>query len=206
VTNQTFTADDTHETAACACQCAKVSRRSVLGGLAAAGAVVGMGGTALAATAPESLPPQVGDFLVISGGTKPLKPEDIRLDGNAIEAVAMSPDGVVREGEYENTVQLLRLDPATLPAETVAMAADGVLGFTIICTHAGCPLSGIKDKLISCDCHGSRFDPVKNGAVAHGPAVRKLPQLGLAVKDGNIVVAAAFDSRIGGDMMGEDDR
>ena len=71
---------------------------------------------------------------------------------------------------------------------------------------AGCPLSGIKEKLIACDCHGSRFDPVKNGEVAHGPAVRKLPQLGLAVKDGKIVVAAAFDSKIGGDMMGEDDR
>jgi len=190
----------------CGCQCTKVSRRSVLGGLAAAGAFAGMGGTAIAA-APDAMPPQVGDFLVSPAGNTPLTPDSIKLDSKPFEAVAMSPDGVVRNAEYENTVLLLRYDPATLPAETAARAAEGVLGYTIICTHAGCPLGDtLKNKLLACDCHGSRFDPTKNGEVAHGPAVRKLPQLGLGVQDGKLVVAEAFDSRVGGDMMGEDDR
>lgn len=193
----------------CGCQCTRVSRRTVLGGLAAAGAFAGLGGTAMAATtaAPDAMPPQVGDFLVSPAGTTPLTLDSIKLDSKPFEAVAMSPDGVVRNAEYENTVLLLRYDPASLPAETAAKSAEGVLGYTVICTHAGCPLGDtLKNKLLACDCHGSRFDPTKNGEVAHGPAVRKLPQLGLKVEDGKLVVAEAFDSRIGGDMMGEDDR
>ena len=190
----------------CGCACTRISRRSVLGGLAAAGAFAGPGGTALAA-APDAMPPQVGDFLVSPAGNTPLTPDSIKLDSKPFEAVAMSPDGVVRNAEYENTVLLLRYDPAALPAETAAKSAEGVLGYTIICTHAGCPLaSTLKGKLLGCDCHGSRFDPLKNGEVQHGPAVRKLPQLGLGVQDGKLVVATAFDSRVGGDMMGEDDR
>ncbi len=119
----------------------------------------------------------------------------------------MSPDGVVRNSDYENTILLMRYDPAELPEETAAMSAEGVLGYSIICTHAGCPVgTQLKNKLIACDCHGSRFDPLNNGAVANGPAVRKLPQLKLGLSDGKLVVAEAFDSRIGGDMMGEDDR
>ncbi|KQV08688.1 hypothetical protein ASC89_12915 [Devosia sp. Root413D1] len=190
----------------CGCACTRISRRSVLGGLAAAGAFAGLGGAAIAA-APDAMPPQVGDFLVSPAGNTPLTPDSIKLDSKPFEAVAMSPDGVVRNAEYENTVLLLRYDPAALPAETAAKSAEGVLGYTIICTHAGCPLTDtLKNKLLACDCHGSRFDPTKNGEVAHGPAVRKLPQLGLAVQDGKLVVAEAFDSRVGGDMMGEDDR
>lgn len=193
------------EKSPCGCQCAKVSRRTLLGGLAATGVAASMGNAF--AAAPDAMLPQVGDFLVSPTGTTPLTPDDIRVGGSAMEAVAMSPDGVVRNSEYSNSVLLLRYDPATLPAETAAKSAEGVLGFTIICTHAGCPLpTQLKNKLIACDCHGSRFDPIKNGAVEHGPAVRKLPQLGLEVKDGKLVVAAEFDSKVGGDMMGEDDR
>lgn len=190
---------------ACGCGCTKLSRRSVLGGLAVAGVAAGIG-PAFAQT-PEELPPQVGDFLVSSNGSTPLTIDDIRLNGRPFESFAMAPDGTVRSAVYENTVLLLRYDPTTLSEDVAAKSGDGVLGYTIICTHAGCPLaSTLKGKLLGCDCHGSRFDPLKNGEVQHGPAVRKLPQLGLGVQDGKLVVATAFDSRVGGDMMGEDDR
>jgi len=76
-----------------------------------------------------------------------------------------------------------------------------VLAYSIICTHAGCEATNwiSEENTIESPCHGSHFDAKNNGAVLFGPASRKLPQLGLEVKDGKIVVAAEFDSRVGGD-------
>lgn len=192
----------------CACQHAAMSRRSVLRGVAATAGLAGIAALtpAFAQTAPDAMPPQVGDFLVAANGTTPLTVDKLRLGGAPFEAYAMAPDGTVRSAEFTNQIQLLRYDPATLPPEVAAKSAQGVIGFTIICTHAGCPATEFKEGLISCACHGSQFDPLKNGEVATGPAVRKLPQLGLTVTDGKIVVAEALDGRIGGDMTGEDDR
>ena len=201
--------NDTNCVAQCACQQRMVDRRTVLRGVAATAGLAGLGAMtpAFAQGAPDSLPPQPGDFIVSENGTTPLTPDKIRLNSAPYNAWAMAPDGTVRKTEFTNQLQLLRYDPTTLPADVQARAGEGVVGFTVICTHAGCPLSGQLDGgLIACDCHGSRFDPLKNGAVAHGPAVRKLPQLSLTVTDGKLVVAEAFDSKVGGDMSGEDDR
>jgi rieske iron-sulfur protein len=201
--------NDTKCEAQCACQQRMVDRRSVLRGVAATAGLAGLGAinSAFAQGAADSMPPQPGDFLVSENGTTPLTPDKIRLNSAPYNAWAMAPDGTVRKSEFTNQLQLLRYDPTTLPADVQARAGEGVVGFTVICTHAGCPLSGQLDGgLIACDCHGSRFDPLKNGAVAHGPAVRKLPQLSLTVTDGKLVVAEAFDSKVGGDMSGEDDR
>lgn len=164
-------------------------------------------GAAFAQASPAGLPPQAGDFLVATAGTAPLTPDDIRLDAAAFGAFAMSPEGLVRGDDFLNTVNLLRFDPASLSEETRTMGAEGVLGYTIICTHAGCPVSDRLDAgMIACDCHGSRFDPLENGKVVAGPAVRKLPQLAIEVREGKLVVTNGFDGRIGGDMIGDDDR
>lgn len=186
-----------------------VDRRAVLRGVAATAGLAGLGviNSAFAQGAADSMPAQVGDFLVSENGTTPLTPDKIRLNGAPFNAWAMAPDGTVRNAEYSNQLQLLRYDPATLSPEVQARAGEGVIGFTVICTHAGCPLSDELDGgLIACACHGSRFDPLQNGAVERGPAVRKLPQVSLTVTDGKLVVAEAFDSKVGGDMAGEDDR
>ena len=36
--------------------------------------------------------------------------------------------------------------------------------FSAVCTHAGCLVSGVKDSVITCDCHGSRFSTGHQGA------------------------------------------
>jgi Rieske Fe-S protein len=191
-----------------ACGCgAHLNRRTILQG--AALGIAGLAGVrpSFAQDAADAMPPQAGDFLVSSLGTTPLSPDDIRINNNPTEAWAMSPEGVVRSGEFSNSILLLRYEADALPPETAAMAGEGVLGYTLICTHSGCPLNTDLDgELIACDCHGSRFDPKSNGKVAHGPAKRKLPQVALAVADGKLVIATGFDSRIGGDSVGDDDR
>jgi len=185
----------------CACAQAAMQRRTMLKGMAALGGVAVSGGVAFA-QAPEDMRPQVGDFLVrTKGDPKALAPEDVGVGKKPIQAFAMSPDGVVRSSDFENGLLLVHYEPADLSDDAKKLSAEGVLAYSIICTHAGCEATNWipEENTIECPCHGSHFDAKNNGAVLFGPASRKLPQLGLEVKDGKIVVAAEFDSRIGGD-------
>lgn len=46
--------------------------------------------------------------------------------------------------------------------------------FSSKCTHAGCAVSEVKDGVIVCPCHQSRFD-ISDGSVKSGPATSPLP-------------------------------
>src|SRR5262249_32894261 len=110
--------------------------------------------------------------------------------------------GVVREASRFNLVMLVRLDPAGLTGETRARAADGVVAYSGVCTHQGCPVNmwSKNNQTLFCSCHGSEFDP-KNGAeVTAGPAPRPLPALPLKLEDGVPVVAGAFTERVGSEI------
>jgi len=98
-----------------------------------------------------------------------------------------------------NAIVLLRLDEASLAAETRARAADGVVAYTAICTHNGCDVDDyIADQFaLSCSCHESEFDARDAARVVDGPAPRPLPALPLKVVDGLLVVARPFTSRVG---------
>ncbi len=188
--------------------CGCMQRRTVLKGVAAIGMMgLGGGGAALAqGTSPAAMPPQPGDFLVLTTGNTPLTPADIRSTTQLAEAFAMAPDGTVRN-EFMNTVLLMKYDEGALAPEVAEKSGEGVLGYSTICTHSGCPVNTRLDgTLIACDCHGSRFDPTMNGDVANGPAARKLPQLTIGVQDGKLVVLEGFDGKIGGDSFGDEDR
>lgn len=75
--------------------------------------------------------------------------------------------------------------------------ADGVVitqptagtyeGFKATCTHAGCSLSGVKNGLIECPCHGSRFN--LDGTVEKGPADKPLNKVAVRVEGDSIVRA-----------------
>jgi|SRR5947209_17821716 len=48
---------------------------------------------------------------------------------------------VVRDGSLLNQVAWVRLDPSLLSEETRAQAAEGIVAYSAICTHQGCPIS-----------------------------------------------------------------
>ena len=65
-------------------------------------------------------------------------------------------------------------------------SGDEVRAFSAQCTHQGCLLSGLRDGLLVCPCHGSSFDPA-TGDVVSGPARSALAPVSVAVSDGSVV-------------------
>lgn len=175
-------------------------RRAVLkGGL---GWGIGLGlGPALMAQDPTSARPAAGDLLVRVEDAlpTPLGPQDV-VAGTPVMAWPMDPiNGTVRSGSRLNRVLLLRLDPERLAPATKERAAEGVVGYTAICTHTGCEVTdwlGV-EQLLKCACHASKFDPSDGGRVIEGPAPRTLPALPLVSEDGRLVVVRPFTSRVG---------
>jgi rieske iron-sulfur protein len=149
-----------------------------------------------------AMPPQPGDRLVFLTGPKKeqmVKIDDLAIGGPQVQVYPSTPDGTVRNGSRLNLVILARFDPAALAEETRARSAEGVVAYSGVCTHQGCPVNmWSKDRnAFVCSCHASVFDP-KNGAeVVGGPAPRPLPALALKAADGAVTVAAPFDSRVG---------
>lgn len=77
---------------------------------------------------------------------------------------------------------------------------DGILAYSKICTHVGCPISLYEQTThhLLCPCHQSTFDLADNGKVIFGPAARSLPQLPLAVDDeGYLIAQSDFTEPVG---------
>jgi Rieske Fe-S protein len=130
---------------------------------------------------------------------------DLPLGGPQLQAYPIEPKSrVVRDASLLNLVVLIRLDTSSLSEETRTRAADGVVAYSSVCTHQGCPVNmwtSAKDALF-CSCHGSIYDPRNAAQVLDGPAPRRLPSLGLKLEDGVPTVAAGFSGRVGPTTQG----
>ena len=157
----------------------------------------------LAAEDDKSVRPRKGDRLVFAYGERAgqvIAPEDLPLGGPQQLAFPMDPvTKVIRDGSLLNQVALIRLDPAQLSPDTRAEAAAGIVAYSAVCTHEGCPISmwHKKSKTLFCACHASRFDPADHARVVDGPAPRRLAMLPLGPIGGGIVAAGGFTGRVG---------
>src|SRR2546429_3763614 len=151
--------------------------------------------------------PQKADVLVFSEGDhagEVIKPQDLKAGGPPVRAWPKDPEtSVVRKGSRLNEVLVVKFDPAELDEETRSRAAGGVVAYSVICVHTGCPItawvkaaSGDKD-VFKCVCHNSEYDPRQSAQVVFGPAPRPLPALPLAADDGPLTVAATFVGKVG---------
>lgn len=99
-------------------------------------------------------------------------------------------------------VILVRMDPADitpLPSRK-NWGVDGILCYSKICTHVGCPISLFEQQThhLLCPCHQSTFDLADNGKVIFGPAARPLPQLPIKVDaEGYLVAQSDFHEPVG---------
>jgi Rieske Fe-S protein len=150
--------------------------------------------------------PQLGDFFVFSLGDRQgqlITLQDLPLGGPPIIAYPLDPSSqTVRDSSRLNQVILVRLAPEDLSEQTRAAAVEGVVGYSAICPHTGCNITGWKEdaKQFVCPCHTSTFDPKDRARVVSGPAPRPLAILPLKLVDGKVTVAGAFSGRIGAEQ------
>lgn len=190
------------------------TRRAILLGALASSACLGCSSRAHAGEDPPGSDerPQKGDVLVFSEGDqegKPVTAADLPAGGPPIHAWPKDPKtSVVRSASRLNEILIIRLDPAELDEQTKARAVDGILAYSAICSHAGCPVtawvkSDVGDKeVLKCMCHNSEYDPRAGAQVVFGPAPRRLAALPLALADGALSVAGNFIGKVGGAQPG----
>lgn len=116
----------------------------------------------------------------------PIRPEE--LDVGAV--VTVFPQG--HTDAADSQALLIRLSPGS--------DADGLVAFSKICTHAGCPVGLYQPttKELFCPCHQSVFDAGADARPTAGPATRALPKLGLSVDaDGYVIATGDFSEPVG---------
>ncbi len=129
-------------------------------------------------------------------------------DGNAIRPSDLAL-GSVRTvfpeesvGSADAVTLLVKVRPSELQMseERRGWAPEGCIGYSKICTHAGCPvgLYRAEDNALLCPCHQSEFDVLRGAVPVSGPAARPLPQLLMGVDaDGYLVALGDFPEPVG---------
>ena len=75
------------------------------------------------------------------------------------------------------------------PKVVLTKGSDGTVhGFSAVCTHQACTVNKISGGVISCPCHGSKYD-VNTGAVVGGPAPAPLPKFPVVVRGDDVFSA-----------------
>jgi ubiquinol-cytochrome c reductase iron-sulfur subunit len=143
----------------------------------------------------------------------PIKPEDVEI-GQLINA---EPGVFYHPEEYgEEPYEGVRLNQAKAKAALIVVrmrpeditpspgradwGVEGILAYSKICTHVGCPISLWEQWThhLLCPCHQSTFDLADNGKVVFGPAARALPQLPIAVdEEGYLIATSDFTEPVG---------
>ena len=108
--------------------------------------------------------------------------------------------GVMSSGFIRTTI-VIRLEPdEVLDRKERDWGVDGIVAYSKICTHVGCPVGLYEQQThhLLCPCHQSTFDLADNGKVVFGPAARAVPQLPIMVDDeGYLVAQSDFTEPVG---------
>jgi ubiquinol-cytochrome c reductase iron-sulfur subunit len=145
-----------------------------------------------------------GTRLALDPSGVPIKASDVTI-GSAFHVI---PEGLaeLEHGKLEEkakaAVLLMRLEPSELneTPERASWSYDGIVAYSKICTHVGCPVALYEQHThhLLCPCHQSQFDVANHCEVIFGPAKRPLPQLPIAVDDeGYLIAQSDFTEPVG---------
>jgi len=106
------------------------------------------------------------------------------------------------EQKAKAAVLVMRLKPSDLKisAGRESWNYDGIVAYSKICTHVGCPVALYEQQThhLLCPCHSSTFDVTNECEVIFGPAARPLPQLPIAIdSDGYLIAQSDFTEPVG---------
>ncbi|MDV5145048.1 Rieske 2Fe-2S domain-containing protein [Streptomyces sp. SBC-4] len=144
-----------------------------------------------------------GKQLINMNTHEPLRPEDVAV-GSLTFAM---PEGM-SEHDHDFQVQIakaalmiVRIQPEDIKDKReLEWSHQGVVAFSKICTHVGCPISLYEQQThhVLCPCHQSTFDLSDGARVIFGPAGHALPQLRIGVNDKGFLEALGdFDEPVG---------
>jgi ubiquinol-cytochrome c reductase iron-sulfur subunit len=134
-------------------------------------------------------------------------------EGGAIKAsditigsvVHVMPEGIeeaehILEEKAKAAVLIMRLQPSELSDQAKQGGYEGIVAYSKICTHMGCPVALYEQQThhLLCPCHQSTFDVSQDCKVIFGPAKRALPQLPITVDaEGYLVAQSGFGEAVG---------
>ncbi|MFJ6630227.1 Rieske 2Fe-2S domain-containing protein [Streptomyces sp. NPDC091376] len=144
-----------------------------------------------------------GKQLINMNTNEPLRPEDVVV-GSLTFAM---PEGL---SEHDHSFQteiakaalmIVRIQPEDIKDKReLEWSHDGIVAYSKICTHVGCPISLYEQQThhVLCPCHQSTFDLSDGARVIFGPAGHALPQLRIGVNDEGFLEALGdFDEPVG---------
>jgi ubiquinol-cytochrome c reductase iron-sulfur subunit len=146
-----------------------------------------------------------GVRVVTDPDAQPVRPAEISL-GSLVQALPANLASVEEadgnlNARAKSAIFLVRMAPDQIQAQQgVNWDYQGILAFSRICTHVGCPIGLYEQKThhMLCPCHQSTFDLSDGGKVLFGPAARSLPQLAITVdSEGYIVAQHDFTEPVG---------
>jgi ubiquinol-cytochrome c reductase iron-sulfur subunit len=131
-----------------------------------------------------------------AAGEAPFRAVDLPIGG----ILTVFPDGDATDANSATLLirvepELLRLDP-----ERLAWAPEGVVAYSKVCTHAGCPVGLYRSSqhVLICPCHQSEFDVLAGAVPFSGPAARPLPQLPISLAaDGTFIALGDYPDPVG---------
>ena len=146
-----------------------------------------------------------GTRILSDVGHRPIRPDEVPVGG----LVAALPENL-EEVEHEEgnlnargkaAIILVRMAPNEIVSQQgEGWDYQGVLAFSKICTHVGCPIALYEQRThhLLCPCHQSTFDLADSGNVVFGPAARHMPQLPITLdEEGYLVAQSDFQEPIG---------
>ncbi|MEU3478770.1 Rieske 2Fe-2S domain-containing protein [Streptomyces sp. NPDC033754] len=144
-----------------------------------------------------------GKQLINMNTHEPLRPEDVAV-GSLTFAM---PEGMSEHDHDFQTeiakaaLMIVRIQPEDIKDKReLEWSHEGVVAFSKICTHVGCPISLYEQQThhVLCPCHQSTFDLSDGARVIFGPAGHALPQLRIGVNDKGFLEALGdFDEPVG---------
>ncbi|MFF3210650.1 Rieske 2Fe-2S domain-containing protein [Streptomyces sp. NPDC002886] len=144
-----------------------------------------------------------GKMLINQNTMEPLRPEDIVV-GSLTFAM---PEGLEEDAHDFQTqiakaaLMIVRIQPENIKdKKELEWSHDGIVAYSKICTHVGCPISLYEQQShhVLCPCHQSTFDLSDGARVIFGPAGHALPQLRIGVNDEGFLEALGdFEEPVG---------
>ena len=145
---------------------------------------------------------------------QPIKASDLEIGQlvNAEPENLKELEGVeFQRAKAKAAILIVRMDPDSIkiPESRKDWQVGGILSYSKICTHVGCPVNLWEQQThhLLCPCHQSTFDLSDSGVVVFGPAGRSLPQLPITVDDkGYLVARSDFTVPVGPSYFERDSR